>query len=64
MFVLFCIFYIAVVYLQLNVSDCYQMNRSIKGGIEDPSLTSVNETEKFIKFSDINVEEQYLRWLR
>ena len=51
-FLLFCTFFIIVVYMQLNIETSYAMNSAIK------QTLSSNET-----FLEVNIEEDYWEWV-
>lgn len=52
-FLLFCTFFIIVVYMQLNISTSYAMNSAI--------MLSLNSNS--MKFLDINIESNYWLWM-
>ena len=63
LFGLFCVSFIIVVCLQLNISLCFNMNESINQFLLQPSETSLNYTSDFINYDDINVEKDYWTWM-
>jgi len=52
-FLLFCSFYTATIYLQINVETSYEMNAAVKQALENNS----------VQYLEISVEQEYWRWL-
>lgn len=53
-FLLFCFFYIVVVYLQMDVESNFAMNTAIKKGLNNNAY----------EFKEINIESNYWLWIK
>jgi hypothetical protein len=61
---MFCVFFIIVTYLQLNIEQSYSTNSTIRRALLEPSEAALKTSSKFVDFRDINIEQTYWDWLR
>jgi hypothetical protein len=61
---MFCVFFIVITSMQLNIEESYSTNAAIKRALLQPTEAVLKVTSRFTDFTQINIEQTYWDWLR